>query len=50
MSFIAEHAAQKLLVRPTASELGALLGLSVALGIHSAKALRFLIILQSRGV
>ena len=37
-SFIAEHAMQKFSVRPMASELGTLLGLSVAPAIHSAKA------------
>lgn len=38
MSFLADHAVQKLSVRPTASELGTLLGLSVAPTIHSVKA------------
>lgn len=38
MSFVVKCAEQKLAVRPTASELGARLGLSVSPAIHSAKA------------
>jgi Cyclic GMP-AMP synthase DncV-like, nucleotidyltransferase domain len=38
MSFISEHAMQKLSIRSTPKELGTLLGLSVAPAVHTAKA------------